>query len=108
MGMTIARKQIIAGALLTATAAFAGIGAAASAQADDASYWQYCPGQHWQYTTPVPPGTDLGVCHWFAATPSATPSGGITWKLVEVDQSQLPDWAQPRPMCGLVPCQGGA
>ena len=101
------RRQIIAGALLAGTAAIAGLGLSAPAQAGP-SYWQYCPGQKWQYMTPVPPGTDLSVCHWFAATSAPGPAGGITWNLVEVDQSQLPDWAQPRPMCGFVPCQGGA
>lgn len=99
-------KQIIVGAILAGTVAAAGVGLAAPAQAGP-SYWQYCPGQKWQYMTPVPPGTDLSVCHWFAATPAPGPSGDITWNLVEVDQSQLPAWAQPRPMCGFVPCQGG-
>ena len=105
MNTTHIRKQIIAGVLLAGTVAVAGLGLAAPAQADP-SYWHYCPGD-WKYTVPVPPGTDLSVCHWFAATSAPGPSGGITWNLVEVDQSQLPAWAQPRPMCGFVPCQGG-
>lgn len=100
------RKQIIAAALLSGVVGLSGVGVAPPAQAGP-SYWQYCPGQKWQYTTPVPPGTDLSVCHWFAATPAAGPSGDVTWSLVEVDQSQLPAWAQPRAMCGFVPCQGG-
>ncbi len=101
-------RQIVASALLATTGAFAGLGVTVPAHADDSSYWHYCPGQRWQYMSPIPAGTDLSVCHWFAATPTSTPSGGISWTLVEVDESQLPAWAQPRPMCGLVPCQGGA
>jgi hypothetical protein len=42
-----------------------------------------------------------------AATTSPGPGGSIATNLVEVDPSQLPPWAQPRPMCGLFPCQGG-
>lgn len=106
MNLTNSRRRLIAGALLAGTVAVGGLGVAAPAQAGP-SYWHYCPGD-WKYTVPVPPGTDLSVCHWFAANPAPGPSGSITWNLVEVDQSQLPPWAQPRPMCGLIPCQGGA
>jgi hypothetical protein len=38
---------------------------------------------------------------------SPGPGGSIKTDLREVDESQLPAWAQPRPMCGLFPCQGG-
>jgi hypothetical protein len=98
-------KRLIVG-LAMAVLVSGGVGLAAPAQAGP-SYWQYCPGQKWEYTSPLPPGTDLNVCHWFAATPARGPSGDVTWNLVEVDQSQLPAWAQPRQMCGFVPCQGG-
>jgi hypothetical protein len=95
----------IAGAVVSAGLAIAGLGLAAPAQADP-SYWHYCPGD-WKYTVPVPPGTDMSVCHWFAATSSPGPGGSIKTDLREVDPSQLPSWAQPRPMCGFFPCQGG-
>jgi len=49
---------------------------------------QYCPG-HWEYTVPVPAGTDLRVCHWFAVTVVRGPSGPV-YNFVEVDQSQVP------------------
>src|SRR5262249_21386930 len=56
--------RTIAGALVSGGLAVAGLGLAAPAQAGP-SYWHYCPG-HWEYTVPVPPGTDMSVCHWFA------------------------------------------
>ena len=59
-------NRIVVGALMSGGVAVAGLGLAAPAQAG-ASYWHYCPG-HWEYTVPVPPGTDLSVCHWFAVT----------------------------------------
>jgi hypothetical protein len=62
-------KRIIVGALMSGGVAVAGLGLAAPAQAGP-SYWHYCPG-HWEYTVPVPPGTDLSVCHWFAVPLSA-------------------------------------
>src|ERR1700740_3315641 len=90
-------KRIIAGALVSGGVAVAGLGLAAPAQAGP-SYWHYCPGQKWGYTTPMPPGTDLSVCHWFAATAAPGPSGSIVWNLVEVDQSQIPPSVlQPQP-----------
>lgn len=106
MGTAQSLKRMVAGVLLSGGVAAAGLGLSAPAQASP-SYWHYCPGE-WHYTVPVPPGTDVSVCHWFAATSTGTPSGGIATNLVEVDESQLPDWAKPRPMCGLFPCQGGA
>ena len=80
--------RIIAGALLSGGVAVAGLVLAAPAGADP-SYWHYCPGQKWGYTTPMPPGTDLSVCHWFAATPipGTTP---VRFNLVEIDESQVP------------------
>ena len=81
--------RIIAGALLSGGLAVAGLGLAAPALAGP-SYWHYCPGQKWQYTTPVPPGTDLSVCHWFAATPIPGSGMPVQFNLVEIDQSQVP------------------
>ena len=90
MNASRAFGRFIRAALLSGGVAVAGLGLAAPAQAD-ASYWHYCPGQKWQYTTPMPPGTDLGVCHWFAATPvpGMTP---VRFNLVEIDESQVPPW----------------
>ncbi|WP_156675083.1 hypothetical protein [Mycobacterium sp. E2989] len=81
-------RRVIAAALLSGGVAAAGMGLAAPAEAGP-SYWHYCPGQKWQYTTPMPPGTDLSVCHWFAATPipGSTP---VRFNLVEIDESQIP------------------
>ena len=75
------------GAVVLGGVAAAGLGLAAPAQAGP-SYWHYCPG-HWEYTVPVPAGTDLRVCHWFAVTVVRGPSGPV-YNFVEVDQSQVP------------------
>ena len=83
--MTI--NRIIVGALMSGAVAVAGLGLAAPAQAG-ASYWHYCPG-HWEYTVPVPDGTDLSVCHWFAVTVDSSPSGPV-YHFAEVDESQVP------------------
>ncbi|HET9892268.1 MAG TPA: hypothetical protein VFQ42_17375 [Mycobacterium sp.] len=74
----------------------AGLGLATTAHAGP-SYWHYCPG-HWEYTVPVPPGTDLSVCHWFAVTVDRGPAGPV-YNFVEVDPSQVPPPAPgfPRP-----------
>ena len=80
-------NRIIVGALVSGAVAVAGLGLAAPAQAG-ASYWHYCPG-HWEYTVPVPAGTDLSVCHWFAVTVESGPSGPV-YNFVEVDESQVP------------------
>jgi len=80
-------KKMIVGTLMSGGVAVAGLGLAAPAQAGP-SYWHYCPG-HWEYTVPVPPGTDLSVCHWFAVTVVRAPSGPV-YNFVEVDQSQVP------------------
>jgi hypothetical protein len=82
-------NRTIAGALVLGGVVVAGLGLAAPAQADP-SYWHYCPGQKWQYTTPMPPGTDLSVCHWFAATPIPGSGMPVQFNLVEIDQSQVP------------------
>ena len=97
-------KRLVVG-FVTSLLVSGGVALAAPAQADP-SYWQYCPGQKWQYLTPPPPGTDLSVCHWFAASPVRGPSGGATWNLVEVDPSQVPPSVRNfvPPMCGPVPC----
>jgi hypothetical protein len=89
MTTTPAMKPIIASALLSSGVAVAGLGLATPAQADP-SCWHYCPGQKWQYTTPMPPGTDLSVCHWFAATPIPGSGMPVRFNLVEIDQSQVP------------------
>jgi len=91
-------KRIIGGALLTVGVIAAGLGPASGTAHADPAYWHYCPGQKWQYTTPLPPGTDLSVCHWFLAT--AIPHSGIPvrFNLVEIDPSQVPPSAlQPSP-----------
>ena len=89
-------KRLVA-ALATVVWVCGSVGLAGPAQAGP-SYWHYCPGQKWEYMTPMPPGADLSVCHWFAATSSPGPGGSIVWNLVEIDQSQIPPSVlQPQP-----------
>jgi hypothetical protein len=86
-GSHMTTNRVIVCALTSCAIAAAAVGLAAPAQASP-SYWHYCPGQ-WQYTVPVPAGTDLSVCHWFAVTVVSGPSGPV-YNFVEVDESQVP------------------
>jgi hypothetical protein len=66
MNATHNLKRIIGGTLLSGGVAVAGmVLAAGTAQAQPGFIPQYpwCPGQHWQYLTPPPPGFDMTVCH---------------------------------------------
>ena len=89
------KRTLIAG---LATAAFVSGGlavGAASAQAQPGFVPQYnwCPGQHWQYTIPPPPDFDWSVCHELTAVTHRDGSATIV---------EIPN--QPPLMCGPVPC----
>jgi hypothetical protein len=89
-------KRIVAGTLLSGGVAVAGLLAAGTAQAQPGFIPEYpwCPGQHWQYLVPPPPGFDMTVCHNLTAV--GHPDGTFTI-------AELPPAPPPR-MCGPVPC----